>query len=673
MKLGEKVLICILIIFIGCSRTPAKVENILLPKDSISAVLSRSNNILFTFSERSHFAQVAKELIKDVSIDTLKTKYLNQLSETYNILNELDNYMKANKDLLKLYKKNNDSINTAKVYWRLGYSYQNLFKQDSAYYNYYLAHKYYLGLNNDLNAGNMLLNMAIIQESVKDYTGSEINTVKAISKLKPYNEYNNLYLAYNNLGVVYNNLNKFDLAIESHKTAIKYLKKSSENNNFFEAMSLNNIGSVYSENRDYKKSIIFFSKALATKELFKNRPQTYAMILDNLAYSNFHLGKTKDLPELFYKALRVRDSLNIIDGIVESNLHLSEYFLTKSDSLKALKYALKAKIKAQEANYNEGKLNSYLLLSKAQTSTRSIESLQNYIQLSDSLLRNERLVRDKFTRIAYETDEIKKQKEEVSKINTLLIVTLVISLVLFTIIYFLIKQRLKNKELLFDKKQEEANIEIYNLMLSQQAMFKEGSDNEKNRISEELHDGILGRLFGARLSLDSLNEGISEEEIKEREDYIEDLQAIEEDIRKISHNLKESIFNSNASFTKLIEQLVIKQSKITNFECKLSIDNLINWESISNDIKINCYRILQESIQNINKYAEASIVEINFNEESGILFLDIIDNGIGFIVKNIHKGIGLKNIKKRVKALKGKVEFISRPSEGTHIKVRIPL
>lgn len=235
------------------------------------------------------------------------------------------------------------------------------------------------------------------------------------------------------------------------------------------------------------------------------------------------------------------------------------------------------------------------------------------------------------------------------------------------------KQRSKNKELLFNKKQDEANVEIYNLMLTQQTKFQEGSNKEKERIAKELHDGILGRLFGTRLSLDSLNEGITDKEISEREEYIEEIQTIEEDIRKISHNLKTSLFNTNTSFRKLVEQLVTKQSKISNFEWSLNFNNLKNWENISNDIKINCYRILQESIQNINKYAKASKVKIEFYKEKQSLMLTIKDNGLGYNSKVKNKGIGQKNILSRVQTLNGKVEFISRVGFGTKIIIRIPI
>ena len=56
---------------------------------------------------------------------------------------------------------------------------------------------------------------------------------------------------------------------------------------------------------------------------------------------------------------------------------------------------------------------------------------------------------------------------------------------------------------------------------------------KKKRISQEIHDGVLGRLFGTRLSLDSLNFSEGKDAVKSRMQYISELKTIEEDIRKI--------------------------------------------------------------------------------------------------------------------------------------------
>ncbi|MBG7630412.1 MAG: two-component sensor histidine kinase, partial [Bacteroidetes bacterium] len=349
------------------------------------------------------------------------------------------------------------------------------------------------------------------------------------------------------------------------------------------------------------------------------------------------------------------------------------YYLFNKDTIKAVHYASKAKDNSKLAIDNDGLLSSYLLLSKLETDKKGKEYLGEYIKLSDSLQQQEREIREKFTRIAYETNEIAEERDEVVSNMYKVILFSVIAAGVSILLFITMRQRSKNKELQSKQKQDEANVEIYNLMLSQQKMFNKGSIEEKNRISKELHDGVLGRLFGARMCLDALNEGVTEDEILGREKNIKDLQSIEVEIRKISHNLKSSLFDSDTSFNELVDQLVSKQSKIIKFEYKLSFSNELSWENISNTIKINCYRILQVALQNINLYSEAKTVKINFSKENDSLLFSIEDDGIGFDTKTKKEGIGLKNIKSRIMDLKGKVDMRSKQNIGTKINIKIPV
>ena len=664
-------LLLILLFLSSCTK-----NNIILKKNGtaqqIDSLIKASRITSFSDSLRNYYLLKANEHIETLNNDSLKIKAYIRIAYSNLILGNIDNYGIICKKNLKISSMNSDSINVGRSLSDLGYYYQLKYKSDTAFHYYNKAFKIYKLLNNDLKCGKMLLSMATIQENEKDYSGSEIYTIKAILKLKNSSRFRDLYLAYNNLGTIYSNLGSYSLAIDNNKKAIESLKKV-KNGLLFESTSLNNIGWIYNKQKKYSKAINFFDEALEIKDLFNSRPKTYAMILDNLAYSKFKLGQLGEIPELFYKSLKIRDSLQIKDGQVLSNQHLSEYFLTQSDTVTALKHARISKNIAKESNYNEGLLESYLLLSKLDPDKNGTVYLNKYIKLSDSLQQQERAIREKFTRIAYETDEIiiEKEEETKKKWQAILISGLGAS---FSILFFIyMRQRSRNKELEFTQEQDKANVEIYNLMLSQQKMFNEGSSKEKNRISKELHDGVLGRLFGTRLSLDAINESKTEEDIAEREKSIEELQLIEEDIRKISHNLKTSLFDNDTSFKMLVEQLVAKQSRISKFVYDLNFSNLLNWGNISNTIKINCYRILQESIQNINKYAKATNVKIDFIEEHGYLLFSIVDNGVGFNLKKTKKGIGIKNIRSRVEDLKGQVRFISKPQHGTKILVKIPI
>jgi signal transduction histidine kinase len=662
----------ILLAFIGCNKTTILSEGKNDLYNNTLKLIKSSRNTSFTDSLRNNYLVLANKNIERLSSDSLKIKLLIKTAYSNLLLGNLDTFGRISKKTLQLTRLNNDTINKARAYSDLGYYFRLKSKLDSAFYHYNKSLKIHKLMGNNLLEGDMLLSMATIQSISKDYIGSEINTIKAISKLKNTNKYRSLFLCYNNLAFISNQLNKYEKSIEYRLKGLEYLFKLEGVDNL-KIVALNGIGITYHDKGDYTNAIKYFNECLSYKGFFENDRKTYALLVDNLAYSKFKLGRKDNLFNLLNESFKIRDSLKDTGGLIMSNLHLAEYFWLKNDISIAIQHALKAKELAEQSNLNIDLLESYLLLSKLEPPEKGKIYLNKYIKLSDSLQQVEREIREKFTRIAYETDEITKEKKEVEKKNWLLTITLIIGAAFATLIFIYIRQRSKNKELELNKKQDEANVEIYNLMLSQQSKFQEGSNKEKERIAEELHDGILGRLFGTRLSLDSLNEGITEEEVKEREEYIEELNIIEEDIRKISHNLKTSLFNSNTSYRKLVEELVTKQSNIGSFECKLNFNNLTNWESISNSIKINCYRILQESLQNINKYAKASEVTIEFCEEGKNLILSVKDNGLGYVHKNKNTGIGQKNMISRAKSLKGKVEFISSLGKGTEVIIKIPL
>lgn len=653
-----------------------KKTSIFYQKDNISknidSLIKASRNISFTDSLRNEYLFKSNKITEKLNNDSLKIGFYIRISYSHLVLGNLNKFGEISKKTLYLTTLNNDTINKARANSDLGYYYQLKFKPDSAFYFYNEALKTYSLIKNNLLVGDILLNLATIQSIEKDYIGSEINTIKAISILKGTDKYHSLFLCYNNLAFIATQLKDFEKSIEYRKEGLIYLSKLKNMENL-ELISKNGIGIAYQNKGDYVKSIEYFKNALATKNIQSLYPDIYAVLIDNLAYSKFKNEDYSDLPDLFYKSLKIRDSLQIIDGIITSNLHLTEYFLSKGDSLIALQYCITAKDLAKSSNNNIDLLQSYLLLSKLESTEKGKEYLRKHIHLSDSLQQHERSIREKFTRIAYETDEITQEKEAETKKKWWVILFSGIGTSFGILLFINMKQSSKNKELLFNQKQEESNIEIYNLMLSQQEMFQKGSENEKKRISEELHDGILGRLFGTRLSLDSLNEGKTKADIQEREEYIDELQLIEEDVRTIAHNLKASFFNSETNFIKLVEQLVAKQSKIGKFECELNFNNLTNWEGISNNIKINCYRILQESIQNINKYASASKVQIDFKKVDNNILMSIHDNGVGFNTKKKNKGIGLKNMRSRAEAINSKIEFNSSQGSGTLITMTIPI
>ena len=204
----------------------------------------------------------------------------------------------------------------------------------------------------------------------------------------------------------------------------------------------------------------------------------------------------------------------------------------------AIFYSKKLLEFATITNSNSERLQALKLLGELELGKTATQYLSNHIRLSDSLLKNERKARDKFTRIEFETDQIIAEKEQISKERLIFLLSSIGLFVAVLLIIIIINQRSKNKQLRFNQIQQEANENIYNLMIDQQNKLEEGRTQEKKRISKELHDGVLGKLFGTRLNLDSLNTKTTTEAMETRDKYLKGLKDVEEEIRKISHDLK---------------------------------------------------------------------------------------------------------------------------------------
>jgi len=639
--------------------------------DSILLWIEHSNNKALDYQQRKLYLDRAFKNALEQKNDSLKNIYLSKIGLNYYRLNDSVSFRKVNKLSVKLATQLRDSTTLAYDYWDLGNFFSKKEVKDSAYYNYFQAQKIYEGLENYFYSGRMLLNMAVIQSDSKDYTGSEVTTIKAIELLKPLKKYKQLYACYNNLGIIFNELKDYDKALFYHNKAFGY-EKILKGNNTFKPNTLNNIGVVYKNKNNHDQAIKYYRQALQEKDLKENNTKLYAMLLDNLAYSQCKLKDTLGVQNLFFKALKIRDSIQDLSGIIVNKLHLAEFNSTYIDTLKALQWANEAKGLAISSKNHKNTLTALLLLSKLDKK-KGYKYASKFIQLNDSLQQQEREIRNKFARIRFETDEFIVENEELNeKYKSMLMYAGALAFLLI-LIYVIVSQRFKNNNLQLEQQQQLANEEIYNLMINQQNKIDEASRNEKKRISQELHDGVLGKILGTRIFLEVLNDKTDATAILKREKCIDDLQNIEEEIRDVSHRLHEKSLDADIGYIQLVENLLEKQSLVSKFSYEFECDKNTNWEVIKGDLKMNLYRILQESLQNINKYAKAKHVKVLFKSDKNVLYLTIRDDGEGFNVEAKRKGIGLNNINSRIKSLNGKVHIESTPNKGTAIFIEAPI
>ena len=639
--------------------------------DSVEIYISRSQDKSLDKELRKEELVSAYRFNSKLSNDSIRNRNLLKIAFQAFLLEEITYFKKINTEALRLSIKLKDTFGIGDTHWNFANVYTDEEKMDSAYIYYYKAFKSFKTINNKLYTGKMLYNMAYVQGLVKDYTGAETSLFKAISIFKEIETNRSLYMSYNFLLELYIDLKEYDKAFFYHDLANKHVDLM-ETKGLNKEKVLNNLGLIYQSMGNHKEAVRSFEKALQKPNIKTEDINLYAKLVDNRAYNQLLFGDSTNLKQDFLFGLRIRDSMKDQSGVVLSKLHLGEYYAMYNDTVTSLENLKEAYKLAIIINNNRDVLRTLNQLSKIDIKNSKIHLL-NYLSLTDSLQKDERRIRNKFTRIRFQTDEYIQETKYLTEQKKWI---LIISIFLFStlsFLYYIKRQNAKNKELKFEREQQKANEEIYSLLLKHQAKMEEGRLQERNRISEDLHDGILGKLFGTRLSFGFLKLNGNETDLKKFDDILSEMQQIEKEIRVISHELKSEILTSEFDFIDILNDLIQKQSRVGGFTYKLNNDKTIRWREISEKVKINLYRIILEGIQNITKYAKASQVKISFMLLNETVQLIIEDNGIGFNSLRKSKGIGLKNIQSRTQKLNGKFNLESKTNEGTKITISIPL
>ncbi|MEO6612751.1 MAG: PAS domain S-box protein [Chitinophagaceae bacterium] len=197
-------------------------------------------------------------------------------------------------------------------------------------------------------------------------------------------------------------------------------------------------------------------------------------------------------------------------------------------------------------------------------------------------------------------------------------------------------------------------------------------ESERLQIGMELHDNVKQILAASGLYLNLVQGKLDDKEAVSA--ILDDLkryntEAVNE-LRRLSHQLAPLVESDT-----ILDEKIAWLIKSLKLEEKLSVSVHIDAfkKPLDNNTQLTFYRILQEQLSNILKYAGASAVEINIRSVNHEIHLQVKDNGKGFDIQTKKEGIGLENIRRRGQMLNGKVEIISSPGKGCEINVRVPV
>jgi signal transduction histidine kinase len=222
------------------------------------------------------------------------------------------------------------------------------------------------------------------------------------------------------------------------------------------------------------------------------------------------------------------------------------------------------------------------------------------------------------------------------------------------------------KRLLKNKAEVETMKSRHQLDLFQSSI--DAMEDERRRVSRDLHDEIGAALSMLRLQVGQLNftkETVTEKIIVGSKQLID---STIENVRRISNDmLPHGLDEFGLKYA--LEMLCDKIESASSLVINLDFNNL---ERLENRLELALYRILQELLNNTLKHAQATEVNISFMADNQQLTIIYQDNGKGFDMETLTKrGLGLSNIESRVDMIHGKLTYIPTVEKGVEVVIRV--
>jgi signal transduction histidine kinase len=625
-------------------------------------------------------------VIKKTHIDSFKKSTVsgNRTNKINSYLQQSDFYSNTNLDSSLYYAKKalnesklikNDSL-LSEVYNTLANAYEYKGQVDSSITFHYQALDKRKKLKNNILIADSYNNLGVANDQLGKFKESLAFYFKALILYEKENHLAKKAMTLGNIGIVYKQQKSFEKALHYYKKANEiYLELHDE---FGIVVTNGNIGSVLNDLHRYSESILYSEKAVnGYTKLKYDRYVPYS--ITNVAIAQDSLKRYSDAEINYSKAISLHkkygnnyetaNALNALatclikqkkfkESIVVSNE--SSFYITKTDAEKLKLNQLKNLAKA---NAGLGEFAKAFLF------------YEKYNQLKDTLFENEKTKALFEIETLYETE--KKEKElakekvkvtqrelEIKQKDTQLFFALGLTLTVFLVSYLLYKQqKTKNRQLKKEAELKEALVKI-----ETQNKLQE----QRLQISRDLHDNIGSQLTFIISSIDNLKYfDIAKEKLVSKFDDISGF------TKNTITELRDTIWAMNKNAITL-EDL---QIRITNFidQAKLatqgisfdfSIDEQVNASHEFSSIEgMNIYRIIQEAVNNAIKYANASQIKIQLQQESNKMIFSISDNGIGFSENEIELGNGLNNMKKRALELKADLKINAEKGNGTIVTI----
>ena len=576
---------------------------------------------------------------------------------------------------LSLKTSTNDSIKS-ESYNQLGrgYFYQN--QLDSAAFHFEKSINLFNSLGYEEQASSIKISLGAVQLRKGAYKQAVNTLINGATFFEEIGDSINLAKCYSNVSTAFGELGETEKAIDYGEKALYIFKKKELVP--YQAITLPNLASEFLKLKDSLKAKAYFLEA---EKLALQRDDKFSLarIYNNLG--NMYLETDHELSNIYLnKALRLRTETKNNDGIDILYNNLGCLQLKKGNYKCAVDYLQNALKLGTGVNL----ATSYKNLSEAYRKLGDHKSALEYSEkrnnLNDSISKAEH--QKAITEISTKYETEKKEKEILnlqnknlqtnikSRQNRNLMYLSLALLALTGISAFSFIKNTKKKRIIAEQQQLLEHEKVTRLLKEQELIgidaMLEGQEKERQRISEDLHDSLGGKLSALKLFIEDVK-------TTDKKLYTKIKTVLDEsynDVRNISHQQNASTIINRGLIPSV--KMAANQLKSTE-KLNIEVTNIDQRQKIKGFVELQLFRIIQELLTNTIKHAGATNVTIQFSEEDDTLNIVYEDDGIGFDHKKPSPGIGLKNIAHRIRKIGGSFIIDSSSGNGTTIILNVPV
>jgi len=461
-----------------------------------------------------------------------------------------------------------------------------------------------------------------------DFTKAKPKLYKAKTLAHRLNKQEFFARAYNGL-FIFHSKSESDSSEYYIKKVDFFVKKS---NDIKQKIAINgNFGMFYIGEKKYALAKNYFLRAIDYAKSINQKKE----ILNNQANLGiYYMSGEKN----YTKAVEIyKDIISQIDD--------DEYPYILSNTYLNISYAYEMKGDYKSAMFYNNKyleIQDIVYIGKIEKASQEIETKYQVGKVEEEY--------------KHKTQELVDRQERNQKLMYLLLTLLVLVAVIFYVFFQNLKLKQKNKIKDLDT---DLQYKIISATL-------DGQDQERNKISEVLHDNVSATLSSVGLHLSAFESNLTPEQRSDLRKTRALLKQAHDKVRDLSHELVPPLlvkFGLQFALKDLCEN---NSNSIVQFTYN---SELPKNKKFDHEFETKIYYFVSELFNNAIKHSQATEISLDLKEIGDKLQIIVSDNGIGFNTKEQPLGFGLTQIKARVKNMNGNVKLFSKPNEGTIITI----